>query len=129
MSRDLLRWLRFSPTTPSDSGAESDNTPSGTSGTAPARPVAVHPAPWPTPDALATRTAPAPLPLPDDAPPTGHEPPAPVCLTCRLRLRTPTTGARCPECVRRARILCAAWRPGDGPIILAGDTTEVGTQP
>ena len=126
MSNDLLRWLRFTPTTPSDGGAESDNTPPGTSGTAPARSVAVHPAPWPTPDDVATRTAPAPLPLPDDAPTAGPEPPAPVCLTCRRQPRTPTTGARCPTCVEHARALCAAWRPGDGPIILAGDPDEEG---
>ncbi len=124
MNSDLLRWLRFTPTTPSDGGAESDNTLSGTSGTAPARSVAVHPAPWPAPDTVAIRTASAPLPLPDDAPPTGHEPPAPICLTCRRRPRTPTTGYRCPTCVERARALCAAWRPGDGPIILAGDPDE-----
>ena len=128
MNSDLLRWLRFTPTTPSDGGAESDNTLSGTSGTAPARSVAVHPAPWPAPDTVAIRTASAPLPLPDDAPTAGPEPPAPVCLTCRRRPRTPTTGARCAECVRRAHALCAAWRPGDDPIILAGDHEE-GAQP
>ncbi len=50
--------------------------------------------------------------------------PAPICLTCRRRPTTPTTGARCPTCVERAHALCAAWRPGDGPIILAGDPDE-----
>jgi len=126
MSNDLLRWLRFTPTTPSDGGAESDNTLSGTSGTAPARSVAVHPAPCLAPDDVATRPAPAALPLPDEPPPTGHESPAPICLTCRRRPRTLTTGARCPECVRRAHALCAARQPGDGPIILAGDPDEEG---
>lgn len=60
----------------------------------------------------------------DDTPP-----PVPICLTCRRRPRTPTTGARCPACVERARALCAARRPGDAPIILTGDATDEGAQP
>jgi len=57
----------------------------------------------------------------------GHDPlPAPLCLTCRRRPTTPHSPYRCPDCVARAHTLCAAWRPGDGPIILAGDPGEEG---